>query len=98
MHRGDTAKARAFAERCLAMASHTRSRKYEVKCWRLLGEVDLSRRQREQAEGWLQRALTLGQTVGHRPNFGKHTSPSARLHAEAKRPQQAGRRMRPPVP
>jgi hypothetical protein len=21
------------------MASHTRSRKYEVKCWRLLGEV-----------------------------------------------------------
>jgi hypothetical protein len=49
----------------------------------------LARRQHEQAEGWLQRALTLAQTVGHPPELWKTHVALGRLHAEAKRPQQA---------
>jgi tetratricopeptide (TPR) repeat protein len=87
--RGDAAKARESAERCLEIASRTRSRKYEVKCWRLLGEIDLAHRQHEQAESFLQRALTLAQAVGHPPELWKTHLALSRLHGEAKRPQQA---------
>jgi class 3 adenylate cyclase/tetratricopeptide (TPR) repeat protein len=87
--RGEPAKAQAFAEQCLEIATRTTSRKYLVRGWRLQGELALTRRQWDEAAGWLQQALTLAQTIGNPTQLWKTYLAVGRLHAEAKQPEQA---------
>jgi class 3 adenylate cyclase/tetratricopeptide (TPR) repeat protein len=87
--RGDTARAREFANQCLDLATRTNSRKYVVKGWRLLGEIARARRQWDEAAGWLQQALALAQTIGNPPQLWKTHLALGHLHAEARRPEQA---------
>src|SRR5262249_25562746 len=87
--RGEPAKAGEFAAQCLEIATRTNSRKYVVKGWRLLGEIALTRRQWDGAEGWLRQALTLAQAVGNPTQLWKTHLTLGRLYAEARRPDQA---------
>jgi class 3 adenylate cyclase/tetratricopeptide (TPR) repeat protein len=87
--RGEPAKAGEFAAQYLEIATRTNSRKYVVKGWRLLGEIALAHRQWDEAAGWLQQALTLAQTVGNPTQLWKTHLALGRLHAEARRPEQA---------
>jgi tetratricopeptide (TPR) repeat protein len=86
---GEPAKAGEFAAQCLEIATRTNSRKYVVKGWRLRGEIALTRRQWDEAEGWLRQALTLAQAVGNPTQLWKTHLALGRLHVEAKRPEQA---------
>jgi class 3 adenylate cyclase/DNA-binding winged helix-turn-helix (wHTH) protein/tetratricopeptide (TPR) repeat protein len=92
--RGDASKAQEFAHRCLDIATRTTSRKYLVKGWRLQGEIALARRQWDEAEAWLRQALPLAQTVGNPPQLWQSHLALGRLHAEARRPEQARRAYR----
>jgi tetratricopeptide (TPR) repeat protein len=87
--RGDPAKAQEFVEQCLDIATRTNSRKYVVKGQRLKGEIALTRRQWDEAEGWLRQALQLAQTVGNPTQLWKTHLAIGRLHAEVKLPEQA---------
>jgi tetratricopeptide (TPR) repeat protein len=87
--RGDPARAREFADQCLNIATRTNSRKYVVKGWRLRGEIARTRRQWDEAAGWLRQALALAQTVGNPTQLWKTHLALGRLHAEARQPEQA---------
>jgi tetratricopeptide (TPR) repeat protein len=87
--RGEPAKAQEFAAQCLDIATRTSSRKYLVKGWRLLGEIALACRQRDEAVGLLQQALTLAQTIGNPTQLWKTHLALGRLHAAARQPEQA---------
>jgi tetratricopeptide (TPR) repeat protein len=87
--RGDPVKARECADQCLDIATRTNSRKYIVKGWRLLGEIALARRQRDEAVGWLQQALTLAQTIGNPTQLWKTHLALGRLYAETRQSEQA---------
>lgn len=63
--RGDLARAREFADRCLDLATRTNSRKNLVKGWRLRGEIALARRELDDAASAIQQALTLASRVGN---------------------------------
>jgi tetratricopeptide (TPR) repeat protein len=88
--RGDLTKARECTEQCLDRATRTTSRKYLVKGWRLMGEMALARRQWDEAEGWLQQALTLAQSLGNPTQLWKTHLAVGRLGAASRRPEQAG--------
>jgi hypothetical protein len=60
-----------------------------IKGWRLQGEIALTRRQWNEAAGWLQQALTLAQAVGNPTQLWKTHLALGRLHTAAKRPEQA---------
>ena len=87
--RGEPARAQEFVDQCLDIATRTNSRKYLVKGWRLRGDIALARRQRDEAAGWLQQALTLAQTIGNPTQLWKTHLALGHLHAEARRPEQA---------
>jgi tetratricopeptide (TPR) repeat protein len=87
--RGEPARAQEFVGQCLDIATRTTSRKYVVKGWRLLGEIALARRQRDEAVGWLQQALTLAQTIGNPTQLWKTHLALGQLHAAARQPEQA---------
>jgi tetratricopeptide (TPR) repeat protein len=83
--RGDLAKAQEFADQCLDIAVRTNSRKNVVKGWRLRGEIALLGKQSEEAEEWLQQALSLAQTVGNPTQLWKTHNSLARLYEKTKR-------------
>jgi tetratricopeptide (TPR) repeat protein len=87
--RGDLTKALECTEQCLDHATRTTSRKYLVKGWRLRGEMALARRHWDEAEGWLQQALTLAQTVGNPTQLWRTHLAVGRLGAAPRRPEQA---------
>jgi tetratricopeptide (TPR) repeat protein len=87
--RGDSDKAQAFADQCLASAVQTNSRKYMIKSWRLKGEIAHARRQWEETKGWLQQALSLAQTVGNPTQLWKAYQAMGHLHRETHRPEMA---------
>jgi tetratricopeptide (TPR) repeat protein len=87
--RSDPARAQAFADQCLDIAMRTNSRKYLVKGWRLCGEIAHARRQRDEAAGWLQQALTLAQTIGNPTQLWKTHFALGQFHAAARQPEQA---------
>jgi class 3 adenylate cyclase/tetratricopeptide (TPR) repeat protein len=87
--RGESARAQEFADQCLDIATRTTSRKYLVRGWRLRGEIALTLRQRDEAAGWLQQALTLAQTIGNPTQLWKTHLALGRLHAAARQPEQA---------
>ena len=61
--RGDPARAREFADRCLEVATSTNSRKNLVKAWRLRGEAALVRRDLEEAQSALRQALPVAHGI-----------------------------------
>jgi tetratricopeptide (TPR) repeat protein len=79
--RGDTAKARAWADRCLEIATRTNARKNLVKGWRLRGEIATARRQWDDAEAALREALTIAEIVGNPTQLWKTHVAVGRLHA-----------------
>jgi tetratricopeptide (TPR) repeat protein len=83
--RCDLAKAQEFADQCLDIAVRTNSRKNVVKGWRLRGEIALLGKQSEEAEEWLQQALSLAQTVGNPTQLWKTHNSLARLYEKTKR-------------
>jgi class 3 adenylate cyclase/tetratricopeptide (TPR) repeat protein len=87
--RGDAAKARELAHQCLEQATRFGSRKYIVRGWRLDAESALTRRQWDDAERALHRALEIAQVIGNPPQLWKTYAALGRLHAEARRPDQA---------
>ncbi len=87
--RGNPAKVREFAGRCLEIATRTNSRKYLVKGYRLQGEIALTRRQWEEAEALLQQALTIAQSIGNPTQLWKTHLAIGRLHTEARRREKA---------
>jgi tetratricopeptide (TPR) repeat protein len=89
--RGDSSKAREFANQCLELATRTTSRKYLVKGWRLKGEIAIAHRQWSAAEAALREALTFAQAIGNPTQLWKTHAALGRLFAEAKRPLDAHR-------
>jgi tetratricopeptide (TPR) repeat protein len=87
--RGEPAKAWEFAAQCLEIATRTNSRKYVVKGWRLRGEIALTRRQWDEAEGWLRQALTLAQAVGNPTQLWKTHLAYGHFYAAIKQPEMA---------
>ena len=63
--REDIARARTFADRGLALATDTSSRKNLVKAWRLRGEIALARHDVDDAESAIRQALGLAQALGN---------------------------------
>jgi hypothetical protein len=63
--RGDAAQATRLAGQALGTATPTRSRKYESWAWRLKGESATMRRQWDEADAALRRALALAEEIGH---------------------------------
>jgi tetratricopeptide (TPR) repeat protein len=87
--RGDTAKAREFANRCVEHASRTTSRKYVVRGWRLRGEIALARRQWDDADAALRQALEIAQGVGNPTHLWKTQEAFGRLRDEQGKPDEA---------
>ncbi len=83
--RGDTDKAREFADQCLGIATRTKARKYQVKGWRLKGEIAGARRQWDEAEGALQQALAIAQSIGNPTQLWKTHLAVGRLQTERKK-------------
>jgi tetratricopeptide (TPR) repeat protein len=82
--KGDPAKAQEYANQCLELARRTNSRKYLVKGWRLKGEIALTRRQWDEAEGALRQALNIAQAIGNPTQLWKTHLALGQLEAEAK--------------
>jgi tetratricopeptide (TPR) repeat protein len=87
--RGETVKAREFAEQRMELATHTNSRKYLVKGWRLQGEIALAHGRWDEAESMLRQALVIAQAIGDPAQFWKTLFVFGRLYTEANRPEQA---------
>ncbi len=87
--RGELAKAQEFADRCLEIATRTKSRKYEVRGKRLRGEIALAQRQWEETEAWLRQALLLARTVGNPPQLWKTYVAMGHLFREMRQPAHA---------
>jgi tetratricopeptide (TPR) repeat protein len=92
--RGDAATASQFAHQCLELATRCSSRKYLVRGWRLQGEIALARRQWDEAEQALRRALEIAQAIGNPPQLWKTHVALGRLHMEAGRRNWQWRRIR----
>jgi tetratricopeptide (TPR) repeat protein len=87
--RGNDAKVQEYVDQCLEIATRTNSRKYIVIGWRLKGQIACARRQWDEADGWLQQALPLAQTVGNPTQLWKTHLALGQLHTAMKRPERA---------
>jgi tetratricopeptide (TPR) repeat protein len=87
--KGDLAKARAFTDQCLEIATRTTARKYLVKGWRLRGEVALVSRSWDEAEGDLHQAQTIAQAVANPTQLWKTHAALGRLYAALRKPEAA---------
>jgi tetratricopeptide (TPR) repeat protein len=87
--RGDTAKAREFADRCVEQATRTTSRKYVIRGWRLRGEIALARGQWDEADAALRRALEIAQVVRNPTHLWKTHAAFGRLRDEQGKPDEA---------
>jgi tetratricopeptide (TPR) repeat protein len=94
LSRGDFTKAQEFANQCLELATRSRSRKNQVKAWRLQGEIAILSRQWDRADERLRQALTVAQALGNPTQLWKTHLAFGRLHTEAKRPEMARRAYR----
>jgi class 3 adenylate cyclase/tetratricopeptide (TPR) repeat protein len=87
--KGDLAKAWEFGDQCLEIATRTNSRKYLVKGYRLNGEIALVRRQWDEAQDTLRRALTIAEAIGNPTQLWKTHLALGRLYAATKKPERA---------
>jgi tetratricopeptide (TPR) repeat protein len=87
--RGDLAQAERFADQSLEIAVPTRSRKYEVRAWRVKGESALARRRFDEAREALDKALAIARQIGNPGQLWKTHAAVARFHEAAGRREQA---------
>ena len=87
--KGDLAKARAFTDQCLEIATRTPARKYLVKGWRLRGEISLASRSWDEAEGNLHQAHTIAQALANPTQLWKTHAALGRLYAALRKPEAA---------
>ena len=87
--RGEWARAQAYADQCLTMATRTNGRKYEIRGKRLRGTIALAQRHWEDAEAWLRQALLLARTVGNPPQLWQTYLAMGHLFREQKQPTHA---------
>ncbi len=87
--RGEPGRAKEFADRGLALATSTRSRKNVVKGWRLRAEVAIVRGELDDAEVALQEALTAAVAIGNPMQLWKTQLVRARLLTLRQRPDEA---------
>jgi tetratricopeptide (TPR) repeat protein len=87
--RGDPAQASQFAHQCLELATRSNSRKYLVRGWRLQGEIALARRQWDEAEQALRKALEIAELIGNPPQLWKTHLALGRFHSEVGRGEAA---------
>ena len=78
---GDFGRARGFADRCLEVATRTKSRKYLAWGWRLAGDIARSRRHWDDAERGLGEAMTAAHAVGNPTQLWKTHLAVGRLAA-----------------
>jgi tetratricopeptide (TPR) repeat protein len=83
--RGDLEKAVAMSSRCLEAASHTKSRKYLVKAYRLKGEIAAGRKEWKDAENYLGNALQIARSIGNPPQLWKTYVTLGRVYEESGR-------------
>lgn len=84
--RGDTTKAREHADQCLQIATQPNSRMYLVKGWRLRGKIALARKQWDEAEDSIKRALNVAEAIGKPTQLWITHTALARLYEKMKRP------------
>jgi tetratricopeptide (TPR) repeat protein len=89
--RGDLDAAARLAEQSLAIAVPTRSRKYESRARRLVGEAAAARRRWDDAEQALGDALAVAQAIGEPRQTWKTRVALARLDQARGRPDAAQR-------
>jgi class 3 adenylate cyclase/tetratricopeptide (TPR) repeat protein len=89
--RGDTTRARELAQQGLDIATRANARKYLVRGWRLTGDAALARRQWDEAEHDLRRALALAETIANPPQLWRSHAALGDLHA-AREDGEAARR------
>ena len=87
--RGDLAQAERFADQSLEIAVPTRSRKYEVRAWRVKGESALARRRFDEARVALDKALAIARQIENPGQLWKTHAALARFHEAAGRREQA---------
>ncbi len=80
--RGDHDGARRFAEECLERGTRTNSRRYLARGWRLAGEIATERRQWNDADEALRRALAIAQQIGNPTQLWRTHLVLGRLHDE----------------
>ena len=87
--RGEPARAQECADQCLVLATHTTSRKYLVREWRLMGEIALARRQWDEADGEIRQALTIAQVIGNPTQLWKTRLAYGHLYTATRKSEMA---------
>ena len=87
--RGDLTQAQKFADQCLDSATRTNSRKYLVKGWRLTGEIAAARKQWDEAQAALQKALRLAEHISNPTQLWKTHFALGELYAATAEPEKA---------
>ena len=88
--RGDPARAAGFADESLELATRTKSRKNQVKGWRLRGEIALASRELDRAEDAFRQALSIAEVIGNPAQLWKTHAAWGRLWTARRRPAEAG--------
>jgi tetratricopeptide (TPR) repeat protein len=89
LRRGDPARASAYADESLEIATPTRSRKYESIAWRLKGRCALMRRSWDDAEEALARSLGFATEIGEPRQLWQAHAAIGTLRAARGRTQEA---------
>ena len=87
--RGEPARARGLADKCLEIATRTNSRKNLVKAWRLRGSIALAHRDVGEAESALGQALAMARAIGNPTQLWKTELAWGELCAVRHRPDEA---------
>jgi len=87
--RDDPGEAEAWANRCLELASHTNSKKYLVRGWRLKAGVARARLQWDDAEQALLRALEYAREIGNPTQLWKTWIALSEFFRDTQRPDRA---------
>jgi tetratricopeptide (TPR) repeat protein len=89
LSRGDTARAQDWIQRCIQLATQSKSRKYLVKGWRLKAEIFLACRRQQEAEAALNEALRLAKLINNPTQLWKTHLAAGDLYNETGRPEEA---------
>jgi tetratricopeptide (TPR) repeat protein len=86
---GDIAAARAHHAECLALATHTGSKKNLVKAWRLGGQIAFAARDADAADALFRSARDLAESVGNPVQHWKAELALGRFLSESRRDEEA---------
>jgi tetratricopeptide (TPR) repeat protein len=87
--RGDPERATEFADRCLDVATRTRSQRNLVKGWHVRGQIALARHRLDDAEAAFRQALGIATAIGNPRQLWTTHAALGRVHAARGRPDAA---------